>query len=829
MLAFSINSTDFHLFFEGPFSLLPLHFFVPFDFRTRTSYSQLPCISGDGASVVFESNASNLVDGDTNGVRDVFVVDVATGAITRLSQNASSVQGNGYSANPSISVDGRYVAFQSFARNLIDADVNFATDIFVKDRQTGILTAVSRNGSGVLGNLESSAPSISSDGRFVAFSSSADNLVAGDTNEIYDVFVAANPLTSVAPLSLNLLTPGNSSLSLDRSGIGAGQLLEGTGNAFDGLNRMRVDGTEFATSPASTSSDGGRTVVTANSTMSGLSVSREVTVPITGSENFARTMDVFSNSTGSAITVAVNLLGNLGSDAGTIVFATSDGDLIVESTDWWFGTDDGNATGGTPAVIHLLHGPAGLQPSAVSVQEDNVQWTYSLTVGAGETRRLATFTVLRNTRQQAIDAANALVTSSGFGGQATAFLDAGEIASLANFPFDVTKPVSAISALSAASSSVSLSISVTGSDPGAGASGVKEFDLYYSTGGAFVKFATVPAASPSTTFTGAANTTYWFRSLARDFAGNVETKTTADTYTRIGDVVPPASQVTTAAHVSTGLFTVQMTGTKASGSALTQFDVYVSIDSSAAILIGSANGTSLGGGNYSGSIVFQGILDGMSHNYRFYSRARDGAGNVEAAPVSGDVSVMSSFATSALTATAIDVQNGISQRSYVRYLDVLFSNAADLATWFASNRVKVERFGIDATSVTPGTGTLINGAGITRIGSKLQLDFGSTGLGGLRDAGNGFYRILLDLDGNGLFTDTTDKAFEFHRLFGDANGDGKVDVADTNLVTSQIGRTGANLDGDLDGNGAVNSTDRLYSTQQRGKKLLDPLLGWLDD
>ncbi len=85
------------------------------------------------------------------------------------------------------------------------------------------------------------------------------------------------------------------------------------------------------------------------------------------------------------------------------------------------------------------------------------------------------------------------------------------------------------------------------------------------------------------------------------------------------------------------------------------------------------------------------------------------------------------------------------------------------------------------------------------------------------------------MDGNGSFADAADSAFEFHRLFGDATGDGKVDAADTARVNSQFGRTGANLDGDVDGNGAVNSTDRLYVTQQLGKKLLDPLLAWLDD
>jgi hypothetical protein len=339
----------------------------------------------------------------------------------------------------------------------------------------------------------------------------------------------------------------------------------------------------------------------------------------------------------------------------------------------------------------------------------------------------------------------------------------------------------------------------------------------------------VPVSSPSTTFTGSANTTYWFRSLARDHAGNVESKTSADTYTRIGDVVPPVTQVISAVPNSSGLFTIAMTGSKASGSALTQFDVYVSVDSSVAVLIGTATGGMPTAGVYSGTVVFQGLADGSGHTYRFYSIGRDGSGNVEAAPVSGDVTATYSFSSVAFSASGIDVQNGGNQRSYLRYLDVLFSSAAELAAWPAGSRVAVERFAIDAPAVTPGSGTAVTGFVLTKDGSKLKLDFGSGGLGGLRQAGNGFYRILLDLDGNGSFADAGDKAFEFHRLFGDANGDGKVDVVDTNVVTSQIGRVGVNLDGDLDGNGSVNSTDRLYTTQQRGKKLLDPLLGWLDD
>jgi hypothetical protein len=394
---------------------------------------------------------------------------------------------------------------------------------------------------------------------------------------------------------------------------------------------------------------------------------------------------------------------------------------------------------------------------------------------------------------------------------------------------DVTAPVTLITALPAASTSRTINIAVTGNDPGAGASGVLEYDLYVSSGGAFTKFATVPAGAPTTTFTGSANTTYWFRSLGRDNAGNVESKTTSDTFTRIGDVVPPSTNVTSAVPTSSGLFTVQMTGTKISGTPLTAFDVYVSIDGSAPLLVGTASSLALGGGNYSSQIQFQGPLDSTSHTYRFFSRGRDSAGNVEPAPASGDILVTYSFASAPLTATAIDVQNGVNQRSYVRYLDVLFSSSTGLSNLLSTDHVKVERYGIDATMLAPGMGTPVTGFTLSQQGNRLRLDFGANGLGGLRQAGNGFYRVYLDLDLTAAFNDIPDRSFEFHRLFGDANGDSKVDVADTNLVTSQIGRTGLNLDGDLDGNGSVNSTDRLFTTQQRGKKLLDDMLGFLDD
>ena len=152
-------------------------------------HSHAPRISADGRYVAFSSMASNLVTGDTNGDTDVFVHDRSTGDTTRVSVDSSATQGNDHSHEPSISADGRYVAFSSMASNLVTGDTNGATDIFVHDRTTGTTTRVSVDSSATQGNDHSYEPSISADGRYVAFWSDASNLVTGDTNGLKDVFV----------------------------------------------------------------------------------------------------------------------------------------------------------------------------------------------------------------------------------------------------------------------------------------------------------------------------------------------------------------------------------------------------------------------------------------------------------------------------------------------------------------------------------------------------------------------------------------------------------------------------------------------------------------
>ena len=151
------------------------------------SYS--PSISADGRYVAFDSWASNLVVGDTNGAWDVFVHDRATGETTLVSVASDATQGNGNSWSNAISADGRYVAFQSLANNLVGGDANGNQDVFVHERASGVTTLVSVASDGTQGNADSYTPSISADGRYVAFGSSANNLVALDTNGFGDIFV----------------------------------------------------------------------------------------------------------------------------------------------------------------------------------------------------------------------------------------------------------------------------------------------------------------------------------------------------------------------------------------------------------------------------------------------------------------------------------------------------------------------------------------------------------------------------------------------------------------------------------------------------------------
>jgi Tol biopolymer transport system component len=208
--------------------------------------SNSPSISGDGRYVAFDSDATDLVGTDNNGRFDIFVHDLQTGTTTRVSVASGGAEANGHSYSPSISVDGRYVAFYSEADNLVVSDLNGSADVFVHDRDAdgnstydevgGISTVrVSVASGGGEGNGDSSAPSISSDGKYVAFTSDSDNLVGGDNNGFFDIFTYER---ESLPPSVDSTSPAHNS-----NGVAVGSSIAATFS--EPMNGSTIDTTTF--------------------------------------------------------------------------------------------------------------------------------------------------------------------------------------------------------------------------------------------------------------------------------------------------------------------------------------------------------------------------------------------------------------------------------------------------------------------------------------------------------------------------------------------------------------------------------------------------------
>ncbi len=397
--------------------------------------------------------------------------------------------------------------------------------------------------------------------------------------------------------------------------------------------------------------------------------------------------------------------------------------------------------------------------------------------------------------------------------------------------FDTTAPTSSVGPLPSLLTSLDIPITVSGSDanvPGAITSGIASYDLYVSVdGAASVKFATVPASLPLTQFRAQSNHHYFFYSRARDTAGNTQdTPTAGIQHIYVGDLEAPDSQVESAVAGSDGIFTVNMRGSDRGLGGLQRFDLYVSIDDGTATLVDSvAPGAADAAGIYRASTKYQGRLDNQSHTYRFFTIARDGAGNVEAPPPrNSDVLVTSTFSTQGLRATGIDVQAGEKQRSYIRSVDVLFSSENGLADLLPLNPIEIYRYDLNATDLSRAAGTQVTGGSTTRVADRLRIDWGTGGITGNRstNAGDGLYRVFVDGNGDGDYDDSSDAIFEFARILGDTNGDAIVDGLDSAIVQAQQGRTGLGLNGDVDGSGAVNATDKLRVNAQQGRALSRP-------
>ena len=294
-------------------------------------------VSTDGTLVAFVSGSPNLVSDDTNGVRDVFVRNLATGTTTRVSIGDGG-QANGASSNARISADGRYVVFTSLASNLVASDTNGVADVFERDLTTGQTTRVSAAAGGAQGNGASGAAAsgISADGGTISFSSAASNLVAGDTNGCRDVFVwtragGAMERVSVASDGSQAAAGASDASSMSADGryvafaSTAPNLVAGDTNlAADVFVHDRVTG---STVRASVTADGGQ-AATASSlqpgalSADGQAVAFDTTAPLAAGDTGGTDVYLRDLAAGSTERISVNSAG-LGANGNSSTAAIS--------------------------------------------------------------------------------------------------------------------------------------------------------------------------------------------------------------------------------------------------------------------------------------------------------------------------------------------------------------------------------------------------------------------------------------------------------------------------------------------------------------------------
>jgi uncharacterized delta-60 repeat protein len=339
--------------------------------------------------------------------------------------------GNDYAYGVTVQADGKIVAVGCSANGDVDelVIVRYTADgsldtTFDNDGQLRVSVGTSHD--------RAYAVTLGADGQMILAGQSYDHANAN--------FLLAT-VQFISP-AVSLLSAHGVPFDVDTAQWGAGQLMAAAGT-LDGLGRLSINGVDYTPIAEYTPDDSGQTIVTGTSRIQGLSVHREVTVPEGGNVDFARTLDVFENTSTAPITLTVRQVGNLGFDGATTVFATSDGDTLVEPTDLWIGIDNGT---GTSALILYLQGFHGLQPDRIEQSGDNVAWTYTLTVPAGATRRLAYLALVADTRDAALAAAGGLVALDGLVGQAAGFLTAEELGSVANFAANSAPAIAALAA-----------------------------------------------------------------------------------------------------------------------------------------------------------------------------------------------------------------------------------------------------------------------------------------------------------------------------------------------------------------------------------------------
>ncbi len=412
---------------------------------------------------------------------------------------------------------------------------------------------------------------------------------------------------------------------------------------------------------------------------------------------------------------------------------------------------------------------------------------------------------------------------------------------------DTSPPASHVSALPKTETSLTFAVSVTGFDAGSPPSGLASFDIYSSTNGGAWKFWTnVPASSPSATFSGQSSTTYGFYSIAHDLAGNTENKKpTIEANTALPNLTAPVTSVdgTTGTNPSTvstaGTFTLNVTGSDPGGSLLNYFEVFVSIDGGAyqevgpyAIPAGAADRS----GKYHSTMLYQGLTDGNTHSYAFYSAGLDAAGNMQSAPSSPNLTLSEKITaltgSNKLQVTGFTVEHDSPSRSYIRYLDIGFNESdaqsgsalQSMANSISGATPAIQIFKYDLNNdASSKTAVPPSGVSVDVIDHAIELDFGANGIGGhpQTNAADGYYEVDIQLP-NGQTS-----VHHFYRLLGDVNGDQVVDQNDLNEIAADVGAASqmgwTPLSADVTGAGTVTTLDLTIATRAKGHPLAKKL------
>lgn len=308
-------------------------------------------ISLDGRYVVFGSTATNLITSDTNNVSDIFMKDTSTNNISRISTDSSGNQANGGSWGPKISGNGKYIVYYSNATNLVSGDTNGYTDIFRYSVSSGVTELVSTSSAGVQANQQSFAPDIDSEGRFVVFTTQSTNLDITDTNSSYDIVLkdmSSGTATYVSQSDAGVLSNGNSTsarISCDGRYIlftsGGSNLVASDSNGYDDVFLTDMLSTRTVTNitqggnnwsnGADISCDGKYILYTSNATNQ-----------ISGDTNGVADAFRYEKSTGSKVRVSVKENGAdplqystgvaLSADGKLAIFKTSGGSFFTNTT-----------------------------------------------------------------------------------------------------------------------------------------------------------------------------------------------------------------------------------------------------------------------------------------------------------------------------------------------------------------------------------------------------------------------------------------------------------------------------------------------------------------